>query len=342
MRTATLLATLQWLETRATDDALELFDALMANELFGRAAKSENKDTVKRYPRVVKDAALVKSVVEVLFEAEELGENIPLGMVWETIEKAVASRAKIRAAVAGRAQITPPPLAGADGAWRTTVLARYNSVRGFVKMLCQSIPFGATTDAQRVLQTMEDLAQLLDSKPTVRVPNGYLDARKVDVQLVPAGWWQKLVFGTDRPEGTVDRNAYVFCVLELFHAGLKRRDIFALNSERFSDPRAKLLSGSAWEAAKEAALGALLLPEEPDAGVELLEGHGWSVPSPVSRGCARLAPIVAANRARPTPYRRSLRGPLQQLDRYQPQTIRHGPAPSTPPPSSARWRKERP
>jgi len=40
MRTATLLATLRWLETRATDDALELFDALMTNELFGRAAKS--------------------------------------------------------------------------------------------------------------------------------------------------------------------------------------------------------------------------------------------------------------------------------------------------------------
>ncbi|WP_248761245.1 Tn3 family transposase [Pseudarthrobacter sp. SSS035] len=265
LRTATLLATLQWLETRATDDALELFDALMANELFGRAAKSENKDTVKRYPRVVKDAALVKSVVEVLFEAEELGENIPLGMVWEMIEKAVGSRAKIRAAVAGLAQIAPPPLAGADGAWRATVLARYNSVRGFVRMLCQSIPFGATTDAQRVLDAMEDLAQLLETKATVRVPNGYLDARKVDVQLVPAGWWQKLVFATDRPEGTVDRNAYVFCVLELFHAGLKRRDIFAMNSERFSDPRARLLSGPAWEAAKGAALGALLLPEEPDA-----------------------------------------------------------------------------
>ena len=265
MRTATLLATLRWLETRATDDALELFDALMTNELFGRAAKSADKETVKRYPRVVKDAALVKSVVEVLFEAEELGENIPLGMVWEMIEKAVGSRAKIRAAVAGLAQIAPPPQAGSDGAWRATVLERYNSVRGFVKMLCQSITFGATTDAQRVLRAMEDLAQLLEVKETARVPRGYLDARKVDVQIVPSGWWQKLVFAKERPEGTVDRNAYVFCVLELFHAGLRHRDIFAQTSERFCDPRAKLLSGPAWEAAKGPALGALLLPESPDA-----------------------------------------------------------------------------
>jgi len=38
----------------------------------------------------------------------------------------------------------------------------------------------------------------------------------VDVDLVTGGWWQRLVFPNGRPEGTVDRNAYVFCVLELF------------------------------------------------------------------------------------------------------------------------------
>ena len=41
----------------------------------------------------------------------------------------------------------------------------------------------------------------------------------------------------------MDRNAYVFCVLELFHTRLKRRDIFATVSDRWSDPRARLLTG---------------------------------------------------------------------------------------------------
>jgi hypothetical protein len=62
---------------------------------------------------------------------------------------------------------------------------------------------------------------------------------------------------------TVDRNAYVFCVLEGFHTRLKRRDIFALVSDRWSDPMARLLTGPAWETAKGPALGALQLPEEP-------------------------------------------------------------------------------
>ena len=38
-RIATLLATVRRLEVTATDDALELFDTLMANELIGRAPR---------------------------------------------------------------------------------------------------------------------------------------------------------------------------------------------------------------------------------------------------------------------------------------------------------------
>jgi TnpA family transposase len=58
----------------------------------------------------------------------------------------------------------------------------------------------------------------------------------------------------------VDRNAYVFCVLELFHTGLKRRDIFARVSDRFADPRARRLADDAWDAVKGPVLSTLLLP----------------------------------------------------------------------------------
>lgn len=102
------------------------------------------------------------------------------------------------------------------------------------------------------------------------MPKGWLDARKVDIALVPKGWWDRLVFPKDRPEGCADRNAHVFCVLELFHEGLKRRDIFARTSDRFADPRARLLSDDAWDAVKQPVLSALLLTEDP---AELLQAH---------------------------------------------------------------------
>ena len=43
---------------------------------------------------------------------------------------------------------------------------------------------------------------------------------------------------------------YVFCVLEHLHRALRRRDIFAVGSDRWGDPRTRLLSGEAWERAK--------------------------------------------------------------------------------------------
>jgi TnpA family transposase len=262
-RIATLLATVRWLEVAATDDALEALDVFMSNELVGRASKAADTEKLRRQPGYARHAGVLRAAVEVLFEVSEWGEDVPLDLIWAAIDKAVGSRARLRAAVDAVAEFVPPPGGDPNGQWRAMVVGRYATVRGFVKLLCQVITFEATADARDVLAAMGDLADLLDARPTKRVPAGYLDARGVKVDLVPGGWWQLLVFPKDRPPGTVDRNAYVFCVLELFHTALRRRDIFATGSDRWSDPRAKLLTGSRWDDVKGPALGALQLPEDP-------------------------------------------------------------------------------
>lgn len=53
-------------------------------------------------------------------------------------------------------------------------------------------------------------------------------------------------------------------MLEQFHRRLRHRDIFAVNSSKWGDPRAKLLSGAAWEAAKPLVLASLGLPAQPE------------------------------------------------------------------------------
>jgi hypothetical protein len=106
-------------------------------------------------------------------------------------------------------------------------------VRRFLTRLCTAIEFGATAKAAPVLQALLELPGVLDGRGTVRVPTGYLDARQVRLGVVPAGWWRPLVFPFTRPEGSVDRAGYVFCVLEQFHQRLRRRDIFAASSNRW-------------------------------------------------------------------------------------------------------------
>jgi TnpA family transposase len=268
-RLATLVATVHSLEARSVDDALELFDVLMTNDLLARAARESRDEKLRRYPRLSNAAGKLAAAVGVLLDALDQEEQLPLELIWEEIETKV-SREELRAAVAHLMDVAPPPDGDADGEWRAALLDRYASVRAFVPMLCETIEFGATADAAGVLSALRDLPRLLDARAPRAVPAGYLDVRRVALDVVPAGWWQRLVFKPNRPVGTVDRAAYVFCVLEQFHRHLLRRDIYATPSVRYADPRAKLLRGPAWEAAKGPALNALGLPEDPS---ELLREH---------------------------------------------------------------------
>jgi TnpA family transposase len=83
--------------------------------------------------------------------------------------------------------------------------------------------------------------------------------REVDDKLVPPAWRKAVYANPDLPQGPVDRDAYVVCVLEQLHRALNNRDVFAAPSHRWSNPRARLLEGPEWEAVCEDVLAALSL-----------------------------------------------------------------------------------
>nr|WSZ19353.1 hypothetical protein OH837_41590 [Streptomyces canus] len=65
--------------------------------------------------------------------------------------------------------------------------------------------------------------------------------REVDQKLVPPAWKRAVYSNPELPERAVDRDVYVVCVLEQLYRALNRRDVFASPSNRWSDPRARLL-----------------------------------------------------------------------------------------------------
>ena len=79
---ATLLATARHLEGRSIDDAIEVFDVLMTNDLMAKARREAKTGTLRRYRLVARDAAICAAVVEVL-----LGPDGPdtLSELWVTI-----------------------------------------------------------------------------------------------------------------------------------------------------------------------------------------------------------------------------------------------------------------
>jgi hypothetical protein len=228
------------LEGRSIDDAFEVFDVLMMNDLMAKARREAKTETLRRYPLVARDAAICATVIEVLLRPD--GPDT-LAELWVTIN-GIVSRPVLAAAAANIVAVTPPPDADPGGEWREAIIDRYQTARRFLPKLCSTIRFSATSEAQGVLAAFIALPGLITVRPTRRAPAGYIDSALIDATVVPAGWWHQLVYTKDRPDGTVDRAGYVFCVLEQFHQRLRHREIFAINSTRWTDPRSRLLGPS--------------------------------------------------------------------------------------------------
>ncbi|GGV00538.1 transposase [Streptomyces albospinus] len=149
--------------------------------------------------------------------------------------------------------MTPPLDSDADEAWRAMLVGRFGTVRPFLKPLVEVVDFGATPEGLPVLKALKSLPELMGRKK--------VGPAEIDTELL-AGSWRRLVLTSPQLEpGTVDWKAYTFCVLEQFHRMLRRKEVFAKNSSKWGDPRAKLLVGEAWEQAKPTVLASLGLPE---------------------------------------------------------------------------------
>jgi len=140
-RLATLLATVVYLEAKAVDDALELFDVLMTNDLLARANRESRDEKARRYPAVSRDAGKLAAAVAVLLAATDGGGDVSLEAIWDAIET-VVSRSELRAAVASITEVVPACDADPDGEWRTSLVERFAVVRRFLPQLCATIRFG--------------------------------------------------------------------------------------------------------------------------------------------------------------------------------------------------------
>lgn len=270
-RLATLLATVAHLRTRAVDDALDLLDVLIVSKLLARAQRESNKQKLRSWPKLgqasVKLAAAMGALLEITGADEDLAaqaaeeggdvDSVSLSQVWTEIET-VVPRAELSEALSTVVELAGPADSDADEAWRAELVRRFDTVRPFLRKLCEVIVFGASPEGKRVLAALHDLPRLWGGG------RNKVARSEIDEQLLIGSWKRLVLTGPELQPGCVDWRAWTFCVFEQFHRLLRRRDIFALNSSKWGDPRAKLLSGAAWHATKPRVLASLGLPEDPD------------------------------------------------------------------------------
>ena len=222
-RVATLLAFTHELEYTATDDVIDLLDLLIR----GLLAKSKREGEKERL-RTLKDldAAALRLVeaVEVILDTDT--EDV--GVRDEAYKR--VSEEQLTQAVAEVKLLARPN----SDEMLDTILSRWRYVRIFLPTLLEKIEWNG----------MENAAPILEALNFLRSIEGFTrpDMSAAPIKVVTKTWTRLVV----NASGVIDRKAYTFCVLQCLRSALRRRDVFVVKSQRYCDPRAKLLSNEAW------------------------------------------------------------------------------------------------
>src|ERR687891_555865 len=146
-----------------------------------------------------------------------------------------------------------------DDHYYPELVDRYRRVRLFLPPLLRTVAFDGTQAGQPMLTALEFLRQLEHQR--------HPDMRQAPLDLVPSAW-RRLVLPRHQP--VADRRAYTPCLMERLQDSLRRRDVFVRRSERWGDPRVRLLQGLQWETLRPQVCRALGRSESPEPELRAL------------------------------------------------------------------------
>lgn len=252
-RTATLVATTRHLDAAAVDDALDLFALLMATKLVNPARTASNTQRLASLPRLERASRmLARANRQLLATLENTKGGVDVAAVWAALER-IAPRTELSGAIDTVEELVPDE-GNAEAAVRVVLAERYRTVRPFLLLLAEALPLAAAPAGEAVLAALHGLPAVVVARKVKTKP---LQPAEIDRDLVPSMWRRAVYHNPQLPDGVVDRDAYVLCVLEQLHKALRVRDVYATPSHRWGDPRAQLLTGARWEAIRPQILSGL-------------------------------------------------------------------------------------
>jgi Tn3 transposase DDE domain len=227
---------------------LDLFDLLITDIIHD--AQSEGQHQRMRTLRDLDAAALhLWEALQVLLE-----EGVDDAAVRRQTFAQVPRVRLVDAGAQVEALARPP-----DDHYYPELVDRYHRVRRFLPTLLQTVAFDGTQAGQPVLAAVHFLGQIEHQRRP--------DMHHAPLDFMPSAW-RRLVWPHHEP--MADRRAYTLCAMERLQDSLRRRDVFVSRSERWGDPRVKLLQGEQWEALRPQVCRALDRSESPEPELHAL------------------------------------------------------------------------
>lgn len=255
-RSAIVVALFHTLEAIAIDDAVELFDALMA-DIFREAKAARQRKRLRSLGDLDAAALTLRALADRVITDDD-GDTDLSFQAWRTDLYADLNYSMI-ALAADRIDTLVKPQGDKS---LEELLPKWRTTQTLFRNLLTRVAINASPKGQPVTAALDYLSNIENwGKVTMRdAPTGFL-----------RGAWRKAVLD-DR--GMInDNKAFVFAACEAFRDTLKTRDIFAEDGVRFGDPRRGLLSGEAWRAAKSTVCRALERSPDGEAELDVLTGQ---------------------------------------------------------------------
>lgn len=224
-RIAILVAFVKAFETIALDEALDVLDLLITS-IAGKAKKNGQKNRLRSLKDLDKSALTLAKVCTLIICDETQDDQLR-----NTIF-ALITKEKLTESIA----IVNSLARSSEDKFHNEMVEQYGRVRRFLPNLLNSIVFKAAPAGKITLEAFHFLAALGVSRQKL------LEDPPLDIITTP---WKQMVFDK---EGRVTRRGYTLCFLDKLQDSLRRRDVYVENSDRWGDPRAKLLQGAEWQA----------------------------------------------------------------------------------------------
>ena len=246
-RTAILVAFAKTYETVALDEALDVLDLLITH-IAGEAKKLGQKKRLRTLKDLDKSALALAEVCTLILTESMQDEQLRSAIF------ARMSREKLATSIATVHELARPY----DDNFQDEMVEQYGRVRRFLPKLLRDIVFKAAPAGKATLEAHQYLGGLLESRKQL------LDEAPLDIVSNP---WKRLVFDK---EDRVTKRGYTLCFLDKLQDSLRRRDIYVENSDRWGDPRAKLLQGPEWQANRIQVCRSLGHPLNPQEAIDAL------------------------------------------------------------------------
>ena len=249
-RIATLLAFVSVYEVNALDDALDVLDMLIT-EIAAQAKRLGQKQRLRTLRDLDQAALTLREACSILLDPQYSDRNLREA-VFERIPEAL-----MRRAVETIDTLARP----ADDNYKEELVERYLRVRRFLPFVLRHVQFQGTATGHPVLDALQFLRSIEGKRGTV------VDDAPLEI-VSPA--WRRLVIEKDN---RVNRPAYTLCAMDRLQDSLRRRDLYVSPSERWGDPRAKLLQGARWQAERKRICRSLKLPLNAEEAVRRLRAQ---------------------------------------------------------------------